>query len=57
MKDPAALGIDGVLITHGHFDHIGQGGAEAIDAITRRAAPPRSPSSRSPPTSAARAAR
>ena len=32
-KDPAALGLDGILITHGHFDHIGQGGAEALRAI------------------------
>lgn len=32
-KDPAALGLDGILITHGHFDHIGQGGTEALRAI------------------------
>jgi L-ascorbate metabolism protein UlaG (beta-lactamase superfamily) len=39
MKDPAGLGIDGVLITHGHFDHIGQGGGEAIAAIQKSGAP------------------
>ena len=33
-KDPSTLDLDGILITHGHFDHIGQGGSEAI----RRAA-------------------
>jgi L-ascorbate metabolism protein UlaG (beta-lactamase superfamily) len=38
MKDPAALGADGILITHGHFDHIGQGAAEAVDAITKSGA-------------------
>ncbi len=32
-KDPAALGLDGILITHGHFDHIGQGGTEALRCI------------------------
>ncbi len=35
MKDPAAVNPDGVLITHGHFDHIGQGGGEAIAAIQK----------------------
>ena len=39
MKDPAALNLDGILITHGHFDHIGQGGSEAIAAITGSGAP------------------
>jgi L-ascorbate metabolism protein UlaG (beta-lactamase superfamily) len=38
FKDPASLNLDGVLITHGHFDHIGQGGAEAIDAIGKSGA-------------------
>jgi L-ascorbate metabolism protein UlaG (beta-lactamase superfamily) len=38
-KDPAALNLDGILITHGHFDHIGQGGAEAIRAIRGSGAP------------------
>jgi L-ascorbate metabolism protein UlaG (beta-lactamase superfamily) len=38
MKDPATLGLDGVLITHGHFDHIGQGGSEAIAAIQKSGA-------------------
>lgn len=33
FKDLAALKLDGILITHGHFDHIGQGGAEAIAVI------------------------
>ncbi len=33
FKDPAALGLDGILITHGHFDHIGQGGSEALRCI------------------------
>lgn len=32
-KDPAKLKLDGLLITHGHFDHIGQGGAEAVAVI------------------------
>ena len=50
-KDPAALKPDGILITHGHFDHIGQGGAEAVDAITQDAARPPSPCSRSRSTS------
>jgi L-ascorbate metabolism protein UlaG (beta-lactamase superfamily) len=39
MKDPAALNLDGILITHGHFDHIGEGGAEAIRAITAAGVP------------------
>ena len=39
MKDPAALKLDGILITHGHFDHIGQGGSDAIAAITGSGAP------------------
>ena len=39
MKDPAALNLDGILITHGHFDHIGQGGVEAIAVITKSGAP------------------
>ena len=38
-KDPAALKPDGILITHGHFDHIGEDGAEAVDAITKTGAP------------------
>jgi L-ascorbate metabolism protein UlaG (beta-lactamase superfamily) len=38
MKDPAAGGLDGVLLTHGHFDHIGQGGSEAIDVIGKSGA-------------------
>src|SRR5680860_1271696 len=38
-KDPAALKLDGILITHGHFDHIGQAGVEAVDAITKSGAP------------------
>lgn len=40
FKDPAAVKADGVLITHGHFDHIGQGGAEAVAAIRANGAPP-----------------
>lgn len=39
FKDPAAVKPDGILITHGHFDHIGQGGAEAIAVITASSAP------------------
>jgi L-ascorbate metabolism protein UlaG (beta-lactamase superfamily) len=39
MKDPAALNLDGILITHGHFDHVGQGAAEAVAAITASGAP------------------
>ena len=39
MKDPAALNLDGILITHGHFDHIGQGGSDAVAAITGSGAP------------------
>lgn len=38
-KDPAALNLDGILITHGHFDHIGQGGAEAVRVIQGSGAP------------------
>lgn len=37
--DPAGLALDGILITHGHFDHIGQGGAEALRAINGSGAP------------------
>ena len=33
FKDLAALKLDGILLTHGHFDHIGQGGAEAVAVI------------------------
>ena len=39
-KDPAAVRADGILITHGHSDHIGQAGAEAVAAITANGAPP-----------------
>jgi len=39
MKDPAAVKPDGILITHGHFDHIGQGGTEAIAVISASGAP------------------
>jgi L-ascorbate metabolism protein UlaG (beta-lactamase superfamily) len=42
-KDPGALGIDGILITHGHFDHIGQGGGEAVTAIQASGAPAYAP--------------
>ena len=38
-KDPAALNLDGILITHGHFDHVGQGGAEAVRVIQGSGAP------------------
>jgi L-ascorbate metabolism protein UlaG (beta-lactamase superfamily) len=38
-KDPAALNLDGILITHGHFDHIGEGGAEAVRVIQGSGAP------------------
>ena len=38
-KDPEALALDGILITHGHFDHIGQGGAEAVRVIQGSGAP------------------
>jgi L-ascorbate metabolism protein UlaG (beta-lactamase superfamily) len=40
FKDPAAVKADGILITHGHFDHIGQGGTEAVAAISANGAPP-----------------
>jgi L-ascorbate metabolism protein UlaG (beta-lactamase superfamily) len=39
LKDPAVLKPDGILITHGHFDHIGQAGSEAVDAIAKTGAP------------------
>src|SRR3954469_11662367 len=39
MKDPAKLNVDGILITHGHFDHVAQGAAEAVAAITASGAP------------------
>jgi L-ascorbate metabolism protein UlaG (beta-lactamase superfamily) len=39
FKDPAALRLDGILLTHGHFDHIGQGGNEAIRVIQGSGAP------------------
>ena len=39
FKDPASLNLDGILITHGHFDHIGQGGAEAVRVIQGSGAP------------------
>jgi len=39
MKDPAPLKLDGILITHGHSDHIGRGGSDAIAAITGSGAP------------------
>lgn len=33
FKDLAALDLDGILITHGHSDHIGRGGTEAVAVI------------------------
>jgi L-ascorbate metabolism protein UlaG (beta-lactamase superfamily) len=39
LKDAAALNLDGILITHGHFDHITQGGVEAVEVITKSGAP------------------
>jgi L-ascorbate metabolism protein UlaG (beta-lactamase superfamily) len=39
MKDPAKLNADGILLTHGHFDHVGQGAAEAVAAINASSAP------------------
>jgi L-ascorbate metabolism protein UlaG (beta-lactamase superfamily) len=38
-KDPASLNLDGILITHGHFDHVGQGAAEAVETIAKSGAP------------------
>jgi len=32
-KDASKLELDGILITHGHFDHIGEDGAEAVRVI------------------------
>jgi L-ascorbate metabolism protein UlaG (beta-lactamase superfamily) len=40
FKDPAAVRADGILITHGHSDHIGRGGAEAVAAIAANGGPP-----------------
>ncbi len=39
-KDPAAVKADGILITHGHFDHIGQAGVEALDVIAKNPGAP-----------------
>jgi L-ascorbate metabolism protein UlaG (beta-lactamase superfamily) len=39
LKDPAALALDGILITHGHRDHIGAGGAEAAAVVSASGAP------------------
>ncbi|HET6691565.1 MAG TPA: metal-dependent hydrolase [Miltoncostaeaceae bacterium] len=39
FKDPATLNLDGILITHGHFDHIGEDGAEAVRVIQGSGAP------------------
>lgn len=39
LKDPAGLGIDAILVTHGHFDHIGQGGTELAAAVAASGAP------------------
>jgi L-ascorbate metabolism protein UlaG (beta-lactamase superfamily) len=33
-KDLPGLALDGILLTHGHSDHIGRGGAEAVAVIT-----------------------
>ena len=52
-----AVNLDGILITHGHFDHIGQGGAEADRRPSRERGAHVRPRSRSPSTSAARASR
>lgn len=40
FKDLAALKLDGILLTHGHFDHIGQGGEEAVAVIKANPAAP-----------------
>jgi L-ascorbate metabolism protein UlaG (beta-lactamase superfamily) len=39
MKDPAKLNADGILLTHAHFDHVGQGAAEAVATINATGAP------------------